>query len=184
MKAGLSVKAYASYRREKGLPGSSPRAVEIALKSGRIKRGKDNKIHPKQADADWQANTDHSKRPPHSEPGAKKRRGAKLPDSALGKDTLTLADAKALHETIKVREKEIAHLERIGSLVLAADVEKFAAKRDRETRDAVLAVPAKIAAEVHAAAKTGGVRKVERLIQEALRGALERLARDAHRRAR
>ena len=183
MKDGLSIRKYAAYRKKKGLSGGSPYSVEKALKAGRIKRGKDGRIHPKQADADWKANTDHARRPKHSEPGAGKR-GTKLPDSALGKRTLSLADAKALHETLKVREREIDHMERVGSLVLAADVEKIAAKRARETRDLMQSIPGKIAAEVHAAAKAGGIRKVERLISKAIRGALERLARDASRRAR
>ena len=53
---GMSNRAYARHR------GVSEAAVRKALKAGRISLGADGKIDPIQADAQWQANSDISKK--------------------------------------------------------------------------------------------------------------------------
>lgn len=63
---GLTIRAYAAHRRGAGLPGGSKRAVEIALKSGRITRNEYGKIDPARADAAWLANSPGSR--PVSQP--------------------------------------------------------------------------------------------------------------------
>lgn len=60
--AWLSQRAYAKYRKERGLPGGSLAGVQHALSSGRIRLGRDGKIDSERADSDWDANTDSSKR--------------------------------------------------------------------------------------------------------------------------
>ena len=55
MKGG--VRAYARHRKESGLPGADPMAVEKALRSGRILRDPDGEIDFEKADEDWERNT-------------------------------------------------------------------------------------------------------------------------------
>jgi len=176
---GLGVRSYAAHRKKQGLPGGTTHSVEVALKSGRITRNKNGLLDPEQADRDWQANTDHRKRPRHSEPGGEKP----APKAAIGK-ALTLAEARALNENIKAREREVAFLERTGKLVDAAEVEREAFTAARELRDRILLVPSRIASEVLAAAEEGGARAVEALLVAALREALQEQVSDGRSRTR
>ncbi len=57
---GLSNKAYARYRKERNLPGGTHQAVKKALERGRIYKNKYGLIDPRQADAEWEANTSWS----------------------------------------------------------------------------------------------------------------------------
>lgn len=52
----LSLRGYARYRAEHGLPGQSLAAVQRALSDGRI-QAQDGKIDPERADAAWLDNT-------------------------------------------------------------------------------------------------------------------------------
>lgn len=65
---GMSIRAYAQHRRLAGLPGGSKRAVEMALRSGRIPRNQHGKIDPAEADLAWLANSPGSR--PISRPDA------------------------------------------------------------------------------------------------------------------
>lgn len=56
------IRRYAQWRKERGLEGGTRTAVEKALQSGRIKRGRDRLIHFAKADRDWLENTDHSRK--------------------------------------------------------------------------------------------------------------------------
>lgn len=56
-RAGLSQRAYAAHR------GVSLRAVQRALEDGRITALPDGSIDAEKADADWESNTDATKRP-------------------------------------------------------------------------------------------------------------------------
>jgi len=58
---GLSQRKYAEYRRERGLPGGTDKAVYDALTQGRIQRNSDGKIDPEQADKDWLERTNVNK---------------------------------------------------------------------------------------------------------------------------
>ena len=53
---GLSIRAYARHR------GVSDTAIHKAIKTGRITPESDGTIDPDKADAQWEANTDPSKR--------------------------------------------------------------------------------------------------------------------------
>lgn len=59
---GISQRAYAKTRKEKGLPGGSLTAVQHALSAGRITLDSNGKIDPARADADWELNTDPGRR--------------------------------------------------------------------------------------------------------------------------
>lgn len=52
------IRLYAAHRKDKGLPGGTATAVEKALATGRIERGKDGKIHFAAADRQWKRRTD------------------------------------------------------------------------------------------------------------------------------
>lgn len=60
--AELSQRKYAAHRRALGLPGGTIRAVQKALLGGRIHALPNGKIDPVQADAEWAANTDATRR--------------------------------------------------------------------------------------------------------------------------
>lgn len=58
---GLSRRAYARLRKERGLPGGSDAAVRKAIASGRIDIEVDGTIDPAKADRQWAASTDKNK---------------------------------------------------------------------------------------------------------------------------
>lgn len=65
---GLSRRAYAAYRKERGLPGGSHTAVNKAIETGRITLGADGSLDPAVADAQWLASTDQAQqRSPESQ---------------------------------------------------------------------------------------------------------------------
>lgn len=55
--SGLTIGAYARHRIRQGLEGTTYRAVQKAVLSGRIKTDADGLIDPTQADQDWASNT-------------------------------------------------------------------------------------------------------------------------------
>jgi hypothetical protein len=57
---GVSIRAYAAHRSERGLPGGSHTAVRKAIQSGRISKAPDGTIDPARADAEWAGQTDPS----------------------------------------------------------------------------------------------------------------------------
>ncbi len=72
MAEGLSIRAYAAHRKERGLRGATPQSVSKALKAKRIVKNADGKIDPDVADAMWASKTDPTK-------GQDLRESAKVP---------------------------------------------------------------------------------------------------------
>jgi len=58
---GLSRRAYARHRKERGLVGGTDAAVRKAISTGRIDVEADGTINPAKADAQWAASTDKNK---------------------------------------------------------------------------------------------------------------------------
>lgn len=57
---GLSRRAYAAHRLERGLPGGTDMAVRKAISTGRITVEADGSIDPAKADAQWLSGTDQA----------------------------------------------------------------------------------------------------------------------------
>ncbi len=148
---GLSERAYAVYRKKRGLPGGTRWAVRKAVRDGRISKGPDRLIDPGRADREREGNTAEHKR--HSEPSPS-----------------TYQEARAIREALNARLTKLEYDERIGDLVRAADVRKEAFEVGRTFRDRMLAVPGRVAALVAAEAD---VRKVEAKLADEIRRALE-----------
>jgi hypothetical protein len=130
----LSMRAYARYRKERGLPGSTADAVSEAVRTGRItcKRTEsgDGQIDPVVADREWLE---------HTEPGRWSQEVAADPDQgpeleegsgydeapAIDEDNpKTVTQAKVTREKYLSKMAKLEYEERVGSLVPAADVEK------------------------------------------------------------
>lgn len=58
---GVSIRAYAASRKERGLPGGSHTAVRKAIQAGRITTLPDGTLDPARADREWDTQTDPSK---------------------------------------------------------------------------------------------------------------------------
>lgn len=110
----LGLRAYARHRKELGLAGGTLRAVQVAIKSGRLSKAltPDRKAiaDTKAADDEWAATT-HVDRIPITGPTAA---GAPPPD---------LQESRARREAAEASLAEIELAEKRRELVLAADVE-------------------------------------------------------------
>lgn len=147
---GVSIREYARHRKELGLDGGSPWAVQKALKSGRISRGADGKIDPELADAQWEERTD-----------TKRKGGGGRP---------SLAEARAVEIGYRARLAKLEYEKAVGALTRVDQVKREAFERARLLRDRILAVPGRLAADL--AAETDA-RKLEKVLLEELRAALE-----------
>lgn len=172
---GLSIRAYAAHRKALGLPGTSPTSVQKALKDGRIHKNAGGKIDPDTADLEWTRNTDPARGGPR--PPAGPRLGAAPPngDGQAGAGAPTRADARAISEAYRAKMLQLDLEERAGNLVQLAPVERETFAQARRLRDAVLAVPDRIEAEL---AATSDVRAVSKLLTDALEEALRGLVQD------
>lgn len=180
MSKGLSIRQYARHRRAAGLRGGSPWGVQKALKAGRIHTDADGKIDPETADAQWAAATDVSRGdgragPTSPPPAASHSRPTAPPPAPLPAGAPSYATSRAIREAYAARLAKIAYEEKSKSLVDAARVQAEAFRRSRDARDAVLAVPGRLAAIL--AAETNPA-VIEARLTEELRAALEVLARD------
>ena len=100
-------------------------------------------------------------------------------DSIEGKTTAskaasTFAESRAVREAYSARITKLEYEQKLGSLVNLADVKKEVFELARNTRNLVLNIPPKIAAEL--AAETDP-HKVEKILAVELRKALEGLSR-------
>ena len=172
MSKALSIREYARHRRAAGLKGGTPAAVHKAIQSGRIRRDERGLIDPDQADAQWVGTTDPtrgdgrrgiSRRPPDPPP---------TQTAAPAPGAPPYATSRAIREAYAARLAKIEYEERSKSLVEASRVQAEAFRRARDTRDAVLAVPGRLAAILAAESEPS---VVETRLTEELRKALEAL---------
>lgn len=141
----LSQSAYAKHR------GSTRQAVFAAIKDGRIKTAVDEngKIDPDLADRLWDMNTD----PRYSKTTALKDRTEAMTRDAEQKgfvlgSGMAIAESKQIESEYKAKLAKLDYETKMGLLVLAADVEKEGFRVARVTRDAMLAIPDRMAAEL------------------------------------
>jgi hypothetical protein len=155
----------AEYARRRGV--SAP-TVTNWVKRGRLPTLPDGNIDPIAADAAMDAIGAKSRvgRPHgmlHINPTTAAPGGTNVPPYGISKATREAALAQLA--VLDLRQRK-------GELVLAADVTKESARAARAVRDAVLAVPARVAALVVVATE----RDAEQIIRDALREALTRVS--------
>lgn len=185
----MSQRAYARHRAAHGLPGTTHRAVQKALESGRIKANEDGLIDSEAADRAWEANSSEGHRrnaKQESEAAVKaakpKKRAAKVDEEALrpsepipqAEPGMTLAEASALEKVWKARLAELDFEERSGRLVPAEEVVARWVELVTISKTKLLALPGKAKARIPSLtpAEVG-------VIDELVREALEELAQDA-----
>jgi hypothetical protein len=169
----------------------STAAIIDAVNSGRIRRQHDGSIDQLQADLDWGANTDEAqvrersprkKRDPSidvaagrhaSVTWAEKQRQAALNLDPANLGTMSFADAKAIEKNIEAKLKLLELQEREGELLKRQDVLADVEKLCRITRDNLLNIPSRIAAQVIALTELSDV---EATIAEEITAALDEMA--------
>lgn len=141
----LSQAAYAKRR------GATRQAVFAAIKDGRIAAAIDEngKIDPEVADRLWDLNTD----PRYSKTTALKDRALAMQKDAeqmgfvLGSG-MAIAESKQIESEYKAKLAKLDYETKMGLVVLTEDVEREAFRVARVTRDAMLAIPDRMAAEL------------------------------------
>lgn len=174
----MSKTEYAAQR------GVTKQAVYAAVRSGRIAGAvlPNGKIDADRADQLWADNT----HPSSGYSGHIEKRGRKTPNldevrekaSAVGIDPNApppLAESKTLQAAYQARLAQIEYEEKSGKLVDADEVKKAAFKAARVTRDAILAIPDRVAAQF--AGMTDPFTIHSTLTAE-LRGAIEEITKD------
>jgi hypothetical protein len=181
----MSLRAYARHR------GVSLRAVQKALKSGRISAREDGRLDAALADANWASNTAPRPLPSakpakaaitkvaappqtghhHSDPvRADARPVTREPsDPPRLESGLEYSKARAVRESYMARLAKIEFEERSGKLVSADEVQVSAFNRFRQFRDGMLNIPDRLAAVL--AAETDP-RQVHELLAAEIRKAL------------
>jgi hypothetical protein len=168
----MSARAYARHR---GIHHSS---VLRAIQQGRITRRGDGKIDAKKADRQWEASTDQSK-PLNSVTGKPKHRkkngmsapvemaGAPEPSgNGMSQTARTYADARARREESKAKQAELEYARAVGRFRDVDEVKAAAYRAGRQSRDRLLAAPARLAPQV---AAVTNVRKCRLILDEAMR---------------
>lgn len=198
----LSLRQYAQRRKDAGRQGGTHVAVSKAIKTGRLVRAVRAtptgrvRIDPAIADREWDDRTDPSQQrdedPPASaappaaaseQPGkpARLQTGALIPDAFPPKEAprtgLNLSDQRAALVAFNARMAQLEFEQRSGNLVPKRDVEREAMRLGRKLRDALLALPNRLAPELAAETDPHTVR--ERLLRE-LHSILENLGHDDH----
>lgn len=165
----LSMRQYAKHR------GVSAEAVSKAVKKGRITCKRDEKgralIDPEVADREWEANSDPSKFRSSGEDN-RAPRPAETPPAEESQGP-SVHKSAAILKAYQARLAKLEFDERSGKLLPAEQVERDWFKAGRTTRDAVLSIPARVAAEF--AGETDAFTIQTRLENE-LRQALTHLA--------
>jgi hypothetical protein len=178
----LTLSEYAHHR------GVRPAVVEEAVLGGRITRNAAGGVDPDVADREWEANTDpqgRKERKKRDESAgaaagaaafktvseARAARAAGFDVEKLGK--MSFADARAVEKNIDAKLKLVELQEREGELLQRAEVLKDVGKLVRVTRDHLLNIPARIAAQVVALTELSDV---EATIAEEITVTLEDLA--------
>ena len=196
---GLSLRAYARSRKDRGLPGGSDAAVRKAIIAGRIDKLPDGTIDPAVADAQWSAGTDAAKqrgaesiaagvdraretiaadeRKPvtraHIE--AVNEGAAQAQAMPSGEGGMTMAKAAAADKAYSAQLKRLKLQQLKGELVAIKAVKAHVFDLARKERDSWLQLPARKAANM--AADLGcDAHAMERLLDEVIRDHLSELA--------
>lgn len=201
---GLSRRAYAKHRKERGLTGQSEAAVRKAINAGRITLEQDGTIDPARADAQWATGTDPNMQ--RSEEAVaqgvaaaketlEKDEQRPVPQAAIdavngavseatgGADPMeggpshgmTLAKARAAKMAIDAQAANVRLKRMKGELVDRKAATAHVFDLARKERDAWLQLPARKGAEMAAELEVDG-HAMERLLDRVIREHLEELA--------
>jgi hypothetical protein len=147
MSEQLSVRAYARRR------GCSHTAVQHALRDGRIVKGDDGLIDVGQADAAWARNTSPDQ-------GGRRQKPDPQPAPASGVSSLPVSRELKESAIAETRQVQLRVLK--GELVDAAEAARSRFTTARMTRDAMLAVPTRVAAQLAATLTAAVTAELER----------------------
>lgn len=151
----LSIRAYARHRAERGLPGTTHKAVQKALERQRIRLTPEGRIDSDEADQLWAANTDEGhRRNPAQEPARAPAVATKPtpvaparppppdepPDLGGPPD---FAESRARREAAEAGLAELKLALEEEKVVLAADVEARLADVFASCKTKLLGVPAR-----------------------------------------
>jgi phage terminase Nu1 subunit (DNA packaging protein) len=168
--SGLSLRAYARHRKERGLPGTTLYAVQAARDSGRLGGALDRSgriISAEAADAAWLASTNADMVPTS---------GLTAPAAAHAAAPSPLAEARARQATAGATLAELELAEKRGQLVRIDDVEARWADIVTIARTKLMGLPAR--ARLRDRTLTA---KQVAMLDALVREALEELAVDASR---
>lgn len=172
----MTLITQAEYARRRGC---SKQAVSKAVKAGRVTLI-DGMIDPEIADREWARNTD----PEQQERGAPEQfeitqarvqASAQQPPAAAEKaesDPL-LVNAKTRTEKLRADLLELDLREKRGELIVADDARRVQFNLARSTRNAILAVPARLAPLL---APIADAAEIERVLETELRKICQQLA--------
>ena len=204
MGSPLSQRAYARHRADRGLVGTTHRAVQKAIEDGRISAalvrdgsGKVLGIDPDRADRLWAEQTTGSANATTeqlSQAAAKSHaaRGNNLSDrgrAALnaappagsddppltGGNASSYAQARAIKEAYEARLKKLEYDEKSGKLIPADKVKADCFKAAVVVKEALLNLPPRISAEL---ASTIDPFEVERILRQELHAVLDLCSRE------
>ena len=108
------VRAYARHRKEAGLRGTDPMAVEGALRSGRITRDSDGQIDFEKADHDWALNTR-----PHAPRGIHLNGGDEEDEGLAGSQYTKARAARELYQYRQFRDRMLNIPDRLAAILAA-----------------------------------------------------------------
>lgn len=143
----FSQRMYAEYR------GVTHRAVQKAIRSGRISAEPDGRIDPAKADSMWNANT---------------RPGGSSPSQADLAAAQAYSKARAIREHYRALLEKLAYEVETGKLVPADKVRADVFALARRTRDRVMTIPDRVAPRI---ASVSDAAQIERILLDEFRSA-------------
>lgn len=153
----ITQNAYAKRR------GVTHRAVQKAIESGRlnkalVRNGAKTLILPTVADQEWAQNTDTRKPSNTVQPYAAQMAPAPAAQQQAAEPSIpsgpSMAQSRAIREAYQARLAKLEYEERSGKLISADEVRLAAFKAARDARNALLAIPDGIAAQLAATTTT------------------------------
>ena len=137
----MGLREYARHREQLGLVGTTHRAVQVAIRDGRIVKAiVDGKIDATLADAEWRDTTLEDRVPmtgPTSSPSSED-------DDDLPDGIPSLKESRARREAAEAALGEIELGEKRGELVLAGEVESTLVNTFAHCKTKLLGVPSRV----------------------------------------
>lgn len=196
---GMSLRAYARHRKDRGLPGGSDTAVRKAIQAGRISKLPDGTIDPETADAEWSGSTDRAKvrTDEQYQQGAERARetieagetkpvppaareaveeaSARPVEEVSGGGAVTYAKARAANEAIKAQMNKLRLQRQQNAVVDRRAAVAHVFELARKERDTWLQLPARKAA-LMAAELEVDAHSLEQVLDRYIRDHLAELA--------
>jgi hypothetical protein len=157
----LSLRQYAQYRKDLGLPGSVLSTIQAAVSDGRISRScskhdkcpkgcRAGRIDPFAADIEWERSTNHAR-------------------SQMEHRSMSMSEAQTRRAAAEARIKEIELEEMEGHLVPADRVREEHMILGKKVQDLMMAIPSRVSGEF---ANETSAKKISRRLSDEIRQAL------------